>query len=480
MRITLTPILALFFLAACKKDGTQPSQNKMVSQFVITSECGGVLSDSVAFLDSFLLFKNSSYLQDTIGFNKPADTYKWDFGDQTESTEKNAEHTYTKTGIYTVKLYTYLNNEISDSSVRRLRIIIGSREFKISDHTIAVDMDELNDNDAGGKGVIALFLEENSSLNFSYGILRADSLLNLKWIHKIAGDANNTRLNSLKRITSNQYILSGNYLSGNTNQFCLSKINSSGSLIWNKYIDNLPGKNTFTIPVSAGGFLTVGDSDSSGNLSAVIVKCNNNGDEIWRKRFDNTPVLFGVNNIIETGSGYVFASLGSGLSVRIVLTELDYNGNIVRQTEIDPLSPVTTGKAGVIYNGNTFFVYATNTGFGGYAYFFNNGFSYIRSKQIPVEPIRGGFVNGNSFDIYTSGNQDSEIEQHSEDGSLEWDYLINNTIHLSCSTELVGASRYCKKVIYTSDEIIALSDGRNIDQKTSLYIEKLTPEGILK
>jgi hypothetical protein len=87
----------LIFLATCQKD-----------QIVVT--CNFAIID-------FNVYKEQYFINIPIEFSNKseyAESYVWDFGDGTLSTEKNPTHTYKKPGVYKIEL-TVKNENSSDS-----------------------------------------------------------------------------------------------------------------------------------------------------------------------------------------------------------------------------------------------------------------------------------------------------------------------------------------------------------------------------
>lgn len=82
-------IIALIAIAGCKKD----SYN--FDDLPPTVKSFYSIGDTVLHMDKEIQFKNES---------ENAESYSWDFGDETNSTESNPKKTYTKAGIYTVSL----------------------------------------------------------------------------------------------------------------------------------------------------------------------------------------------------------------------------------------------------------------------------------------------------------------------------------------------------------------------------------------
>ncbi|QEC68721.1 PKD domain-containing protein [Panacibacter ginsenosidivorans] len=469
MKIQPFLFVTVVLLASCKKNSSDLiTKNKDIAAFAITEQCSSVLPAQSAFVDSSLQFINLSHLQDSSEQSyRPKDTYLWDFGDQNGSTEKEPTHKYAKPGVYTVKLYSYLEDHLSDSSTQRLHVVLGNREFRLSVDTYGVDMEEANNN-----SYLVLYRKNYGANPYTYGFMLVDSLFNSKWNYDIAGDDNTVRLSSMKRIDGNAFILSGNYTPGSTQEFCLSKIDASGKLIWNKYLNNLPGLNTYTTTVSDGGFLTLGTSYTPAlKPLATIVKCDGNGNEIWRKQLDSFAVL---NNIVETTDGYAFAATTSNFSQNTYLCKMDLQGNITNMVLFNFGYYHVYQPPFIIYNSNEFLVPTSE-----YFYYFKNDLSLDFKVKMLLSSGKGGFTAGNNFYVYSS--PESAVGKFSFDGVEEWQLKIDDVIYTSCYSTLLNVDRYCQKAIYTSNnEIIALSYGRNIDDEFSLYLMKIDPDGTMQ
>jgi len=126
-------------------------------------------------------------------------------------------------------------------------------------------------------------------------------------------------------------------------------------------------------------------------------------------------------------------------------------------------------------------VYSTDPGINNYNYLFDNTFSATGSPYFSEGVIKGGFNDGANFVVYSFNNQYSELNQLQPNGTPGWNYTVDPTINLSCTSTLNGAARSCKEAIYTTgNEIMVFADGQNISNTQSLYIVKLTPEGNVK
>lgn len=475
-------LLLLLFFWGCKKDPDPvPKPNPPVLHYeafyAIQRPCFQSFSaDSIQYIDSLLLFTNYSRWTaqppDTIPTNPDTNhvkTYRWDFGDNSSSTDRHTSHRYTLPGTYKVSLVTFLNGVASDTAIRYVRILNGQREIKTSyTYTTCIDMEEAPNN-----CLILLLSSYNSSLDPPvYTLMKIDSIFKPIWTKPVPG--NNIRLNSLKKIAGNEYILSGNFTSGNTDQFSITRITGDGDLIWTKYINNLSGTNVYTVPTSDGNLITIGDTSGT-NPFNVIVKCTLNGDEIWRKSF-NTGLNNSIrtaDNIIETTNGYLFAATKPGGSYgKIVLTSLDINGNIIQQSETNAGNWGTIFSTGIVKNGNVYMVYPTNT-LG--VYFFTDNLAFSSSAQILLASGINHAVSYNgSFYIADGRHQYSQVVKYTATGSPVWTFGIKNELPLSCTSLWSGATRYCKKILCTANDVIALSYGANNPNAFSfaVYIEK--------
>ena len=97
--------------------------NKARASFYITPTYSYSNSNKTTGLPNYAMAGNPiNFADDSTG---DIDSYSWDFGDGTTSTEQNPEHVYNKVGTYTVTL-TVINLANSDSRVMEDYIIIGN------------------------------------------------------------------------------------------------------------------------------------------------------------------------------------------------------------------------------------------------------------------------------------------------------------------------------------------------------------------
>jgi len=472
----------MFFFFACKKEKESDTQSpppfsKLIANFNMTKQCNpSMWQEALHPADSLIFFVNRSAW--VIGSDStPVKSYLWNFGDNTTSTVENPSHKYHTNGTYPVRLITFLNNIPSDTITRNVQVIVGQKKIRSTmTYTQSVDLDE-----TPIKGALVLMTSFNSySGPFSYSLLKVDSLLNQVWMKPVAGST--IRLSSLKMINASEYILSGNYSSGNTDVFSISKIDSSGTLKWVKYINDIQGKNNYTTPTSDGGFLTIGNSALTGNYSVIVVKFDNTGNELWRKVFNGTQLLRDADNIIETSNGYVFASVIRGFNNHeIVVTKLDFSGNIIQQNSTFTTDASSIYSAGVSYTANTYLVYTQNAT---NVYLFANDLTFLKKRSVTQSSINATAGRNGLFYLAEGSFQYAHVYQVNTNADANWEAGINNQINISCSSYTSGPTRYCRKVLCSgNDEIIALSYGQddpNGFTSSSVYLEKFSLNGILR
>lgn len=475
----LNPVLffCLALLAySCVKEDVPEAEPlpKPEALFGVTKNCNRLLlPDTVQFLDSALLFLNASDTGQRV-------SYRWDFGDLTSSTEFSPSHAYSKPGVYPVRLITYNDQQPSDTFVQQVRIIIGQKEFKTAQaYTDGVAVEE-----AAHNGALVLLSHTNAhSEPSSFSLLLVDSLLRQKWMKPVGGSG--VRLASLKKINAEEYILSGNYTAGNTEQFALSKINGNGDLLWTQYIANLPGSNRYTLPTSDGGFITVGNTGDAASYATAVVKCDANGKEVWRRIFDgsgSTIPVWEADNILETTAGFEFAALsGNWFDATIVVTRLDRQGAVLKQSEVAAGNTGTIFSAGIARTANSVLVYASNTP---YVFLFDGNLSFVERPRVGESGLHAALAHNGQFYLAEGSHQYAYVRQLAPGGTQNWATVINHNIITSCNSLFSGATRYCQALApIGGKEVIALSRGENAASSSagySVYLEKFLADGQVK
>ena len=121
--ITIIIVIQLVFGTACKKILPFIKEDvKVEALFAFKKECMSQLNDTVQLISVPLKFLNLSDSANDV-------SYRWNFGDNSTSTEREPTHTFPVSGVYPIQLITYFKNKPSDTLVRNVRIIIGQKLY---------------------------------------------------------------------------------------------------------------------------------------------------------------------------------------------------------------------------------------------------------------------------------------------------------------------------------------------------------------
>jgi len=159
-------------------------------------------------------------------------------------------------------------------------------------------------------------------------LIKTDSQGNPQWNVTFTG----VTINSMIPI-SGGYVLAGNA----ANNFWLAKVNSAGTMLWNKTYGG-PGDNqaNSVIQTSDGGYALAGESNafsSAGEYDFMIVKTDSSGNQQWLKTFGGTGGDSDATSLIQSSDGgYVLAGYTSayGLGGYVAwLVKTDSSGNLI-------------------------------------------------------------------------------------------------------------------------------------------------------
>lgn len=492
MKYTLPWFLVLFsvfvtILSSCSKPGdpapppnppdttTTPPKDTIPfikAGFSVQSGCSlSVFTDTLQNLFQQLFFVNTSDQGKHIH-------YHWSFGDKSVSDSVNPTHTYLVAGTYAVQLITYYDSLPRDTLTRLMRIIIGAKGYELPSHQVAYIAGADN---AANNGVTVL-TGRGYSTGYVYALLQTDSILNKVYFKEFA--ATGSRLNSLQKTSSGNYILSGNYNDGNTNQYALSLIDKTGNLVWEKYI-TVSGKNYYTTQTSDGGYITIGDEYASGGGAfTTVVKCNSNGTEVWRKSFGGAqPYINNAGKIVETSAGFVFAALRNENvtpgTPELVVSLLDLNGNLIKQTTVFiNLHGSTGAPAAIAITGNTCFAYAKGNDS---ICIFDKDLAFKETAAAGINSINDvlGYEN-NYYAGTNSTNAHGNILKIDANGTTSWSVPFPNVVN-DCQSMSGTFLRDCRFVIRGSKDFIAISLGDNpSDNNIGVYLTRITGDGELR
>ncbi len=138
--------------------------------------------------------------------------------------------------------------------------------------------------------------------------------------------------------TNKGFVLAG-YTSGygaGTNDFYVTKTDSSGNLIWSKTYGGTRDDEAYSIKQTAdGGYIIGGYSKSFGvlNYDSYLVKLNGNGDTLWAKTYGGVNDEYANSVQQTTDGGYILAGYTTTFvtgsdSGNIYLIKTDASGNL--------------------------------------------------------------------------------------------------------------------------------------------------------
>lgn len=439
--------------------------------FSVQGNCNASFTtDTLQNLFSSLLFINMSDTGTHV-------RYHWSFGDGSVSDSISPTHAYQAAGTYPVQLIAYYDTVPKDTTTRLLRIIIGQKSYGFDKYNIDVqDADAAPDD--GAMVLVAAF--RNNAYN--YALLQTDSLLNQTYYKPLP--ATITRLNSLKRTSAGNYILSGNYNNGNTNEYALSLIDGSGNLIWEKYLP-VQGQNYYTAETKDGGFITIGDEQAGNGKYTTVVKCSSDGTEQWRRSFNSLPYISDADAILETAGGYVFAALRNQQDTThsgyaMVVTQLDLNGQVLQQQSASISGGTIVGaRAAIAQTGTTLFAYRQ---FDNSVFIFDNSLHLLQQAKEGNSPVNRMYGFSNRY--YAASGTPAiygDVFSCDEQGTAQWLTPVP-ILTTTCTISYGSFVRACKCLVKGNKDFIAVTfgdDGNSIG-RFGTFLNRVAYDGQLR
>ena len=274
------------------------------------------LPSNIVYVDSIVRFKNHS---DSVNV-----TYKWNFGDGTISDKRLVNHIYRNYGNYTVSLITYVDNIPTDTSTVNIKVMIGEKYFDMKKLTDGIDFVECSDSSIL---LIGATRDNDSDQESKMFLSKLDKNLRNKWT-KYLDSKLNPAIGSIERLSDGNFILSGSFNNTNNNgYFALSKIDSSGNVLWDYKYSQAKGYCRYATESKDGGIVAIGKEGylhtSSGNTVQIVsvMKTDANGKFEWKRQFVD-DWLMEAANIVSVDDGFIFASSTRGVN-NIILNDLD-------------------------------------------------------------------------------------------------------------------------------------------------------------
>lgn len=187
-------------------------------------------------------------------------------------------------------------------------------------------------------------------------IFKTDSSGALEWSKKV-GDARTDILFSVKQVTNGNIITAGysnSFSVDSVNQFYMMKLNSSGSILWQKvYVANpgiiMQGKRV--IQTSDGG-LIIGGSKQDSRKGMVYLKTDSSGVVLWGKYIESSTLLYGLESIRETADNGFIISGNGDLVIKVdSMGDVTWSKTYITGAKI--LSVEQTAEGGYIMAGET-------------------------------------------------------------------------------------------------------------------------------
>lgn len=252
------------------------------------------------------------------------------------------DNTIKKTPTPSIEFIKTYGGSLNDSGKSLINTIDGG--YAILGHTQSTNGDVSN--------------KQNES--FDYWLLKFDSQSNLQW-HKTYGGTNDDRGNSIIQTTDGGYAMLGFSKSNNGdvsqnngfNDFWVSKLNSTGDIIWQKSFGFSGSDSGISIiQTHDNGFLLSGSLDVSasngqGNSKTIkarhaggdywVIKLDNAGNKEWSKfyggSFTDTP-----NDAIQTkDNGYIIVGASDSNDIDITNNKASYDFWIIKISETGTL-----------------------------------------------------------------------------------------------------------------------------------------------
>jgi hypothetical protein len=154
--------------------------------------------------------------------------------------------------------------------------------------------------------------------------------------------------------------------------FALSKIDSTGSPIWEKYFDWNPTQNWYdelhgifaladSGVVLAGYQSWISQQNQTTPYSYHVLRLDKNGQILWQKKFiiDSTQLTGKIRVMVSSSGIITLISAASGVTNGgqcIHLLQCDLNGNYVNQKRINVASGMNSVEDATIYGGDTILI----------------------------------------------------------------------------------------------------------------------------
>lgn len=256
-----------------------------------------------------------------------------------------------------------------------------------SDYIFATTVDSSNN---------LIVVGSSGSNGFGY-VGKFDASGSLTWAKDFIGVWTNVYAQSVKTDSSNNIYISGVAYTGTTNTFdaFVIKLNSSGTVQWQRYLGSVNTESFQGVAVDGSGNVYASGITSGGPVNtALVVKYNSSGVLQWQKELTYVTSVLGSKMALDSSGNLYWA----GWAGVCVLIKFDPSGNVLWQ------------KAGSLTNTqwtdihidslDNIYMYGAQTGFIAIAKYNTSG-NVVYRRQISGSSPGGIFAKGS--DIYILG-----------------------------------------------------------------------------
>jgi len=357
-------------------------------------------------------------------------SWEWDFDNNgtVDSTEQNPSYTYASMGIYTVKLtVTGPGGSGEELKADYITVSIWAKSYGSGGETDAYSIQQTND----GGYIVAGVTSSFGAVHGDFWVLKLNADGTVSWQKRYGLD--NDSHPSIQQTSDGGYIVAGQTVSGEGYyDLWILKLNIDGSVAWQKTYGGT-GHQNFAGSIqqtSDGGYIVTGTYSGGTYSDFWVLKLNSDGTVTWQKKYTG---LGSAESIQQTSDGgYIVA--GGGYGVLCVL-KLNNDGTVAWQKSYAgsgynnyAQSIQQTSDGGFIVAGGTdsfgagvwdFWVLKLNSN-GTVAWqkrYGGSGYDWAYSIR---QTIDGGYIVAGRRDVYVLENYDFWVLKLNSDGTVSW------------------------------------------------------------